>query len=322
MPALFPSAALTLAGLLAAALPVQAAGPVSDSVAAQAAEMRSLIDASGTRRRPNDLEDDDPGGVVVLPPGARLERDVAYGSTVEQKLDAYIPAGAAQAPVLFMVHGGAWMIGDKSHAGVVANKLSRWLPRGYIFVSVNYRLVPRATPLEQADDVARALALVQQRAAGWGGDARRVLVMGHSAGAHLVSLLAADASIAAARGAGKWLGTVSLDSAAMDLVATMQAPHYGFYDTVFKADKAGWTQSSPLHRLNAAPAAPMLLVCSSRRDNACAQNKAFAAKASGLGGRVTVLPVAMSHREINQDLGLAGEYSDAVDSFVKTLGLP
>jgi len=319
-PVLPIAALLLLAGLAASS--AQAAGAVSDSVAAQAAEMRGLIDASGARRRPNDLADDDPGGTIVLPAGARVERDVAYGSTTEQKLDVYIPGGAAQAPLIFMVHGGAWMIGDKSHAGVVANKLSRWLPRGYILVSVNYRLVPRATPLEQADDVARALALVQQRAAGWGGDPRRVLVMGHSAGAHLVSLLAADAAIGAARGVGKVLGTVSLDSAAMDVVATMQAPHYGFFDTVFKADKSAWTQSSPLHRLASAPAAPMLLVCSSRRDNACAQNKAFAAKASGLGGRVSVLPVAMSHREINQDLGLAGEYSDAVDAFVKTLGLP
>ena len=108
----------------------------------------------------------------------------------------------------------------------------------------------------------------------------------------------------------------------MDVVSVMQAPHYGFYDTVFKADKSVWTQSSPLHRLSTTPAAPMLLVCSSRRDNACAQNKAFAAKAVALGGRATLLPVAMSHREINQDLGLAGEYTEAVDAFVKALGLP
>lgn len=313
------AAALVLAGLLA---PAQAAGPVSESVAAQAAEMRKLIDASAARRRISDLADDDPGATVVLPAGARVERDVAYGSAAEQKFDLYIPAGATQAPIVFMVHGGAWMIGDKANAGVVAGKVSRWLPRGYILASVNYRLVPRATPLEQADDLARALALVQTRAASWGGDGRRVLVMGHSAGAHLAALLAADPAFAQARGATRWLGTVLLDSAAMDVPALMQAPHQGFYDTVFKADKAVWALSSPLHRLTAMPQAPLLLVCSSLRENACAQNKAFAAKVSGLGGKATVLPVAMSHREINQDLGLAGEYTEAVDSFVKSLGLP
>lgn len=317
----FAAAVLLALGLAGLAWPARA-GALSDSVAAQAAEMRSLIDASGARRRPSDLDDDDPGGTLVLPAGARIERDIAYGSTAEQRLDAYIPAGATQAPLLVMVHGGAWMIGDKANPGVVANKVSRWLPRGYILVSVNYRLVPRATPLEQADDLARALALVQQRAASWGGDAKKLVLMGHSAGAHLVSLLAADPAIGQARGVARWLGTVSLDSAAMDVVATMQAPHYGFFDTVFKSDRAVWTQSSPLHRLSSAPQAPMLLVCSSKRDNACAQNRAFSAKANGLGGRTTVLPVALSHREINQDLGQPGEYSDAVDAFVKTLGLP
>lgn len=302
--------------------PARAAGPVSESVAAQAAEMRQLIDASATRRRPSDLADDDPGATLVLPAGARVERDIAYGSTAEQKFDAYLPAGASKAPVILLVHGGAWLMGDKGSAGLLANKVARWLPRGYILVSTNYRLVPRATPLEQADDLARALAAVQQRASGWGGNAQRVLVMGHSAGAHLAGLLAADPAIAQARGAGRWLGTVLLDSAAMDVPALMQAPHQPFYDTVFKADKAVWQQSSPLHRLQAAPTAPALLVCSSLRDLSCAQNKAFASKAQGFGGRVSVLPVAMSHREINQDLGLSGEYTEAVEAFLKSLGLP
>jgi acetyl esterase/lipase len=314
------AATLVLTGLLLPA--ARAAGPVSESVAAQAAEMRQLIDASATRRRPSDLADDDPGATLVLPAGARVERDVAYGSTAEQKLDAYIPAGASNAPVVVLVHGGAWLMGDKTSAGLLANKVARWLPRGYILASVNYRLVPRATPLDQADDLARALALVQQRAAGWGGNPQRVLLMGHSAGAHLAGLLVADPAIAGARGASRWLGTVLLDSAAMDVPALMQAPHQAFYDTVFKADKAVWQQSSPLHRLQAAPAAPALLVCSSQRDLSCAQNKAFATKASGFGGRVSVLPVAMSHREINQDLGLAGEYTEAVEAFMKALGLP
>lgn len=58
---------------------------------------------------------------------------------------------------------------------------------GYALVSTNYRLSPAAHPLEQADDVARALALVQQQAPQWGADPRRLVLMGHSAGAHLAN---------------------------------------------------------------------------------------------------------------------------------------
>ena len=63
------------------------------------------------------------------------------------------PPGRKQAPILVMVHGGAWKLGDKGNTGVVANKVLHWLPRGYIVVSLNYRLSRPPSPLEQAEDV-------------------------------------------------------------------------------------------------------------------------------------------------------------------------
>ena len=62
---------------------------------------------------------------------------------------------------------------------------------GIIFVSVDYRMLPQQDALAQADDVARALAFAQSRARSWGGDPGKFILMGHSAGAHLVALLAA-----------------------------------------------------------------------------------------------------------------------------------
>ena len=116
-------------------------------------------------------------------PHAQIQRDLAYGSDKQQRVDLYLPTNAQQAPVLLMVHGGSWRLGDKGAAAVVDNKVKRWLPKGFIFVSINYRLLPAAAPLEQADDVARALAFVQQQASGWGGDPRKIILIGHSAGA-------------------------------------------------------------------------------------------------------------------------------------------
>lgn len=258
-------------------------------------------------------------GRVSLPAGARVMRDIAYGSDPAQRMDVYLPARPqAAAPVLFVVHGGGWAIGDKSATSVVANKIAKWLPEGFIFVSVNYRLLPNADPLTQADDAAKALAAAQSKASSWGGDPGRFVLMGHSAGGHLVALLASDPTIATRERAMPWLGTVALDSAALNVVEIMKARHYPLYDRAFGSDPAVWQRASPIYRLTAAPA-PMLLVCSSQRANACPQAQAFAAKATGLGGRVTVLPIALSHGEINRNLGVAGSYTASVDAFIRQL---
>ncbi len=269
--------------------------------------------------------DPGPASPFTLPPGARVEHDLAYGPDPAQRMDVYRPAGApaagTQAAVILFVHGGGWRIGDKRHGNVVAHKMAHWLPRGTLFVSVNYRMLPQADPLEQARDVARALALAQGQAAGWGADPARFVLMGHSAGAHLVALLAADRGLAAQLGARPWLGTVALDSAAFDVVDIMQRRHLGLYDRAFGNRPEFWREASPLHRLDGAQA-PLLLVCSSQRRTACPQARQFAERATTLGGRAQVLPVDLSHAEINKTLGQPGRYTEAVDGFLQSLGLP
>jgi acetyl esterase/lipase len=223
--------------------------------------------------------------------------------------------------VLLIVHGGAWVAGDKATPNVVVNKVARWVPRGYIVVSINYRLLPEANPIVQAEDVAKALADAQSKARSWGGDSARFVLMGHSSGAHLVALLAADPAMAASHGAKSWLGTIALDSAALDVPRIMRQSHLPLYDRAFGRDAELWKAASPFHRLDAAPA-PMLLVCSSRRPLPCGQAQSFADKAVSKGGRATVLPVDMSHAEINKSLGLPGSYTGAVEAFLNSLGLP
>jgi acetyl esterase/lipase len=181
-------------------------------------------------------------------------------------------------------------------------------------------MVPGADPLAQAGDVADALAYVQSHAAGWGGDPARVVLMGHSAGAHLVSLLAAAPEMARDAGAKPWLGTIALDSAAYDVVAVMERRHFDLYDRAFGTDRALWSAASPTLRLKAAPA-PMLLVCSSKRADACPPAEEFAKRARALGARITTFPVDMTHGEINALLGTKGAYTDAADKFLGSIGL-
>lgn len=253
------------------------------------------------------------------PAAPRRLGELSYGTDPAQRLDVWLPADAREAPIIVMVHGGAWRIGDKRHRAVVENKRKRWLPRGFALVSVNYRLLPQATPLQQAEDVARALAYIQREAASWGADAGRIVLMGHSAGAHLVSLLSADPALAQRRGARRWLGSVALDSAAFDLVPIMQGEHYRFYDRAFGSDPADWRAVSPLHRLTPR-AVPLLAVCSTERaDGSCAQAQAYADKARGLGVPVSVSPQPMSHRQINEALGLDNAETEAVEAFMAAL---
>jgi acetyl esterase/lipase len=258
-----------------------------------------------------------------LPTGAVIHRDISYGIDENQKLDVYQPAVVQDAPILLMVHGGGWKRGDKAASGVVNNKVSHYLPLGYIVVSTNYRLYPAVDPVTEAGDVASALAYVQAHAAEWGGSAANIVLMGHSAGAHLVSLLAADPTIAADAGAAPWRGTVALDSAAFNVVTIMSGQHLPLYDPIFGTDTQLWRDSSPALRLSAAPE-PMFLVCDSGRATSCDQARAFAAEVAAQYGKsageaIQVYPVDLRHGEINSELGTAIPLTAAVDAFLTSV---
>jgi acetyl esterase/lipase len=243
--------------------------------------------------------------------GARKQTH-AYGTDMAQRLDVYIPPGARNAPILIMVHGGAWTIGDKANTGSVENKLKHWLTRGWIVVSVNYRMLPDAMAYAQAQDVAQAVRWAQGHAEDWGGDPRKIILMGHSAGAHLVALVSSRPDMVGR----PWAGTVVLDSAAMQISATMAGRHPGFYDRAFGSDPAYWAKASPMDQWTP-KAAPMMLVCSTQRpDDPCDDARRFQAKARAGGRDMPVLPQALTHADINRALGLPGAYTDAVDAFI------
>ena len=192
-----------------------------------------------------------PCAAAELPKGVTLRQDIAYGADPAQRIDVYLPPQPVRAPILFMVHGGGWRRGDKDNTGVVDNKVARWVPKGIIFVSVDYRMMPEAEPLTQAEDVARALAKVQELAPGWGGDPTNIILMGHSAGAHLVALITAAPEVAAGQGAKPWKGSVLLDSGAMNVPAIMNARHWPLYDQAFGDDPANGRRPRPSIALSA-----------------------------------------------------------------------
>lgn len=238
--------------------------------------------------------------------------DVPYGPSPEQRFDLYAPQRNKDAPLILMVHGGAWRLGDKEMGRVVDNKVARWVPRGIALASINYRMQPKAPPLEQARDVAKALALVQRDAEKFGIDRDNIVLMGHSAGAHLIALLAARPDLQEEAGVRPWLGTVLLDSGALDVPAIMNGRHLPLYDRAFGSAPADWLAASPHQQLRQATG-PILAVCSSRRANACQQAGNFVAKARGFGTQAVLLPLDKTHGEINAQLGDEAAYTAEVE---------
>ncbi|MCO5054962.1 alpha/beta hydrolase [Thermomonas sp.] len=255
-----------------------------------------------------------------LPAGTRIERDIAYGNDPKQRYDVYLPAHAQPgAPILFMVHGGGWRRGDKASPGVVGNKAAYWLNQGFVFVSANNRLVPDADPMQQAEDVAAAIASVQQHAHQWNADPGRMLLMGHSAGAHLVVLVATKPDLLRKAGAQRPLGVVSLDSGALDVPSLMgQARVPELYRNAFGSDPAFWRSVSPQQQLDRR-ALPLLLVCSSTRHfptSPCDEARKLASRANAASVPAQVLPEALQHGEINSQLGLPSAYTQAVAGWI------
>lgn len=258
------------------------------------------------------------GNNESVAPGIRVVHDVRYGEHADQLFDVYIPQRAIEAPVIFMVHGGGWRRGDKELESVVRNKANRWVPQGFVVISANYRMLPDATPLEQAEDIARAVGVAQQSASKWGASRRRFILMGHSAGGHLVALAASMRSLLERFRVDRPIGLVLLDSAALDVEELMRQKHLPLFDDAFGKDEGLWRASSPYHVLDRS-LPPLLVVCAARRDDSCAQARKFARKAESLGTRAEVRQIDLSHREINEDLGMAGAYTDAVEDFFATL---
>jgi len=115
--------------------------------------------------------------------------DLAYGEAPRERLDVYAPRDARNRPVVIFFYGGSWTQGNKADYRFVGAALAE---RGFVTVLPDYRLYPAVTFPAFCEDGARAIAWVEEHAPEFGGDPQRIVLMGHSAGAHIAAFLAFD----------------------------------------------------------------------------------------------------------------------------------
>ncbi len=132
-------------------------------------------------------------------PGVAVARDVSYGGATDAELvlDVFALHDAGDAPILMLIHGGGWTIGDKEMFEPESRTLAR---AGFVVFDINYTLDPAGGPAypRQVNDVHTALAWVLEHAVEYGGDSTRIGVLGGSAGGYLAAMLGTQANTASA----------------------------------------------------------------------------------------------------------------------------
>ena len=273
---------------------------------------------------------DSAGGLVALssarPDDAAEEKFIPETVSIAptQKVDIYRPdkpagglfalaAKQPEKPVVLYVHGGGWIKGDRDRV----YHLPAWAKeRGYVLVSIDYRPVPKTNIDGQVSDVVRAINWTRNHITTYGGDPSRIVIMGHSAGSHLVSMVAAK------KLGGDIRGVVANDVQAYDLAEYYRLrnnSHARVYRAAFGTNRADWARWSPMTWVKQNSGFPPFLILHSRSDGERRKKLAnhFAVALRAKGTLVTVFDGKnYTHGSIASRIGRSAEVTRAVDRFV------
>ncbi len=239
------------------------------------------------------------------------------------KLDIYSFDGAKNAPVLIYVHGGAWKRGSRRQVG---QKPVHFNKAGYVFVSIDYRLVPLVKVEDQLEDVDHALGWIAANIDKYGGDANNLHLMGHSAGAHLVSMT----GVAPGKNGRQLIDGGALRTVISNDTMTYNVPFIAaarggmlpkIYQDAFGQEPARWERLSPLYHVGQPPKTPAFLVMFSGQRFLRARTKLslnFASLLRQANIRVAVFDGSKySHRQMTVLIGVDDELTEAIDGFLR-----
>ncbi len=234
--------------------------------------------------------------------------DGADADPVRHKLDLYLPKGHKDFPVLFFVHGGMWRSGNKELYAPLGKLFAK---NGVGTVIINYRLSPKVKHPAHVEDVARAFAWAHKNVAKHGGQPDQIFACGHSAGGHLVALLAVDSSHLAAH---------KLDCKAIKGVIPMSGVYeispIVLFEPAFGKDAKMCKAASPLTHVTG-PHPPALVVYADKDYPMLdVMAETFGKKLKGCECDVAVLKVA-NRTHISIIMGLADESDPATQAILE-----
>ncbi len=253
--------------------------------------------------------------------GITKKQDIVYAEPASplHTLDVCASFSAKNAPVVFWIHGGGWQGGDKSD---VAEKPRFFVEKGFVFVSVNYRLLPKVEMIEISRDVAKSFRWVHDHIAEYGGDARRVLVGGHSAGAQLAALLCTDDRYLKAEGIAftDLVGCVPVDGDTYDVPAIIETeetrcrvhgqpqPRFGHREKFGNTAEKHREYSAVTHVAKDKNIPPFLILHVADHPDTSAQAFRLGAVLKAAGVKTTVFGAKeTNHSKLNDNLGTAGD---------------
>jgi len=218
-------------------------------------------------------------------------------------------------PIVIYVHGGAWAIGDKANS--LTNKTNLFSSLGYLLVSINYRLSPfpvRADPGRimfpvHNEDVADAVKWVYDHIGTYGGDKTRMVLLGHSAGAHLVSLTGTSNQFLPARGIplNTLKGVASIDTEGYNVAYQVNSGNE-VYINAFGTDATDLVSASPIEQLVSTTSYPKFFIAKRGSATRIGLADDFIAKLESAGVSVSQVTASeYSHEEINDAIGAPNE---------------
>jgi acetyl esterase/lipase len=214
------------------------------------------------------------------------------------KVDLFLPKGKKDFPVLLFAHGGGWKNGRKDEFAFLGQALAR---HGVGVVTTNYRLYPKVKYPANVADVARAVAWTHKNIARYGGRADALFLGGHSAGGHLVSLLATDESYLQAEGLGlaNIRGVVSISG--------LYAVPRGRFP-LFEDSDEGARKASPIRQVKGRHPPFLLVYADGDFPGFGAMAEDFAKALRGAKGEVTCLKVnGRTHGSVAAKIGEEGD---------------
>ena len=240
----------------------------------------------------------------------KVHRDLAYTEpkNERQTLDFYAPAEGVNHPGVVWIHGGGWQGGDKKD---VDRKPQAFVDKGFVFVSINYRLLPNNVTIKQmAGDVAKAIRWTYDHAKDYGGDPGTMFVMGHSAGAQLAALVCTDESYLKAEklSLSNIKGCVPVDGDTYDVPLQIQTVEQKRADAYRKkfGDADSQKDLSPVtHVAQGKNIPPVLILHVADHPETKLQSQRLAKALQEAGVSAKAYPAeGKTHDTINADLGL------------------